>query len=161
MWTATAFSVAHGSIQENFQFGNILCQVAVNVPSSLELKLASFSIRRYGPPVYASFSKWPPIQINSPSLLYLNYCCLYSTVIWIEAASTSHSLPHSWDRHCISNALLSLHRINRYFSMFLSLWNGQCFCNFDVFLNVVVPKNHWVAEFGYITILLNVAVQSF
>jgi len=161
MRTSTAFSVAHGSIQENFQFWNILYQVAVNEPSSLELKLASFSIRRYGPPVYASFSKWPPIQINSPSLLYLNYCCLYSTVIWIEAASTSHSLPHSWDRHCISNALLSLHRINRYFSMFLSLWNGQCFCNFDVFLNVVVPKNHWVAEFGYITILLNVAVQSF
>jgi len=50
------------------------------------------------------------------------------------------------------------------FRCFLSLRHCQCLWNFDVFLNVVVRFyliNHAVVYFGYITILLNVAVQSF
>jgi len=31
--------------------------------------LASISIRRYGPPLNAAFSKWPTSQINCPLLL--------------------------------------------------------------------------------------------
>jgi len=33
-----------------------------------ELRLASTSIRRYGPPLNAAFSKWPLSQINYPPL---------------------------------------------------------------------------------------------
>jgi len=88
--------------------------------------------------------------------------CLYSTVIRINEASTPHNLPHSWGGHLFSNLLLRLHRINRYLSMF--------FCRCDLagvsvtstcFQTWLCQINHWVAELGYKTILLDVAIQSF
>jgi len=75
MWPATTFSVAPRYTLENLQIWNFLQLLIVNISADCwgyKSRLASTRIRRFGPPLKAAFSKWPPSKNNCPPKAYVS-----------------------------------------------------------------------------------------